>query len=155
MPTSRLREFLDSEQVNYEITKHPLAYTAQEIAAVTHTPGKELAKSVIINMDGELTMLVLPASHRINFSKLKQASGATRADLASEQEFETLFPDCQLGAMPPFGNLYGLKVLVDQSLAEDEEIAFNACNHLELMRLSFKDFERLVKPQILKFTWKP
>jgi len=155
MPDTMLREFLDSRQVKYSTIEHSPAYTAQEIAAISHIPGKELAKSVIVKMDGKMIMAVLPASRRINFSRLKEVVGATTAELATEREFEERFPDCQLGAMPPFGNLYDMVVLVDKSLADDEEIAFNACNHRELIRLSFEDFTRLVEPQILDFAWKP
>lgn len=155
MPASRLREYLDTHQVKYLTIEHSPAYTAQEIAAVSHIPGRELAKSVIVKLDGKIVMTVLPASRRINFNRLKQATGAKRIELASEQEFEELFPDCQLGAMPPFGNLYGMDVFVDESLVDDEEIAFNACNHHELIRLPFEDFKNLVKPKIFLFTWKP
>jgi Ala-tRNA(Pro) deacylase len=155
MPAETLREFLNSHQVEYSTTKHPPAYTAQEIAAISHTPGRELAKSVIIKLDGKMVMVVLPASRRINFSRLKEVTDAKTVELATEREFDALFPDCQLGAMPPFGNLYDMKVLVDNSLADDEEIVFNACTHRELIRLSFKDFTSLVKPRILEFTWKP
>lgn len=155
MPASKLREYLDSHQVKYLTIEHSPAYTAQEIAAVAHIPGRELAKTVIVKVDGELVMAVLPASRRINFNRLKQETGAKRIELSSEQEFEELFPDCQLGAMPPFGNLYGLEVLVDESLLDDEEIAFNACNHHELIRLPIEDFKALVKPRIFLFTWKP
>ena len=155
MPASMLREFLDSHQVKYSTIEHSPAYTAQEIAAISHIPGKELAKSVIVKMDGKVVMAVLPASRRINFSRLKEVTGAKTAELATEREFEELFPDCQLGAMPPFGNLYDMDVLVDKSLTDDEEIAFNACNHRELIRLSLADFTRLVKPAILEFAWKP
>ena len=155
MPATRLRDFLDSQQVKYLTIEHSPAYTAQEIAAVTHTPGKELAKSVIVRLDDKMIMVVLPASHRINFDRLKQAVRSKKAELASEGEFEELFPDCQLGAMPPFGNLYNMDVVVDESLVGDDEITFNACNHYEQIRLAFKDYEKLVKPEILKFTWKP
>ncbi len=155
MPVSRLREFLDSHQVKYTTLEHSPAYTAQEIAAVSHTPGKELAKSVIVKIDGRMAMAVLPASHRINFSRLKEATKAKMVELATEREFGDMFPDCQLGAMPPFGNLYELEVFVDESLAKDEEITFNACTHHELIRLAYKDFESLVKPKVIKFTWKP
>ena len=155
MPATMLREFLDSRQVKYSTIEHSPAYTAQEIAAISHIPGKELAKSVIVKMDGKVVMAVLPASRRINFSRLKEVTGAKTAELATEREFEELFPDCQLGAMPPFGNLYDMDVLVDKSLTDDEEIAFNACNHRELIRLSLADFTRLVKPAILEFAWKP
>ena len=155
MPATMLREFLNSRQVKYSTIEHSPAYTAQEIAAISHIPGKELAKSVIVKMDGKMVMAVLPASRRINFSRLKEVTDAKTAELATEREFEELFPDCQLGAMPPFGNLYNMDVLVDKSLTDDEEIAFNACNHRELIRLSFQDFKRLVEPTILEFTWKP
>lgn len=155
MPATMLKRFLDSHQVKYSTVEHSPAYTAQEVAAISHIPGKELAKSVIIKMDGKVVMVVLPAARRINFSQLKAVTGATTAELATEREFEERFPDCQLGAMPPFGNLYDMDVLVDESLANDEEIAFNACNHRELIRLSFADFTRLVKPKILDFAWKP
>lgn len=155
MTASRLQEFLDSQQVKYTTLRHSPAYTAQEIAAVSHVPGKELAKSIIVKLDGKMVMVVLPASHRINFNRLKQATGAKTAVLATEREFEQLFPDCQLGAMPPFGNLYDLGVFVDESLVVDEEITFNACNHHELIHLAFKDFQQLVQPEILKFTYQP
>ena len=118
----RLQEFLDTHQVKYSTIKHSPAYTAQEIAAVSHIPGNEMAKSIIVKLDGKMVMAVLPASHRINFNRLKQVTGAKTAELATESEFEELFPDCQLGAMPPFGNLYDLSVFVDESLADDEEI---------------------------------
>ena len=153
MPTRKLHEFLDANQVRYLKIEHSPAYTAQEIAAEVHIPGKQLAKTVMVKIDGEMTMAVLPADHRINFEKLKGAANAVKVELASESEFGDLFSDCSLGAMPPFGNLYGVDVLVDASLAEDEEIAFNACTHTELIKLSYMDFERLVKPKVLRFTW--
>ena len=155
MPATKLLAFLDSRQIKYSTIKHTPAYTAQEIAARSHTPGKELAKSVIVKIDGRLVMAVLPASRRINFDRLKQATEAETVDLATEREFAELFPDCQLGAMPPFGNLYNMDVLVDDSLVDDEEIAFNACNHHELIRMAFEDFTVLVQPRILDFTWRP
>ena len=155
MPATMLREFLDKRQIKYSTIEHSPAYTAQEIAATSHIPGKELAKSVIVKMDSKMIMAVLPASRRINFSRLKEVTCAKTAELATEREFEELFPDCQLGAMPPFGNLYDMEVLVDKSLTDDDEIAFNACNHRELIRMSFEDFTMLVKPAILEFAWKP
>jgi Ala-tRNA(Pro) deacylase len=152
MPTQKLQAFLDVNQVKYLKIAHSPAYTAQEIAAAVHIPGKELAKTVMVKLDDEITMAVLPADHRINFEKLREATGASRVQLADESEFGDLFPDCTLGAMPPFGNLYGIDVLVDASLSEDDEIAFNACTHTELIRLSYLDFENLVKPRVLNFT---
>ena len=155
MPTSTLFEILDSRNIKYSTIEHTPAYTAQEIAAKSHTPGRELAKSIIVKLDGRLVMVVLPASRRINFDRLKKITGAKTVELATEREFADLFPDCQLGAMPPFGNLYDMAVLVDESLTDDEEIVFNACNHHELIRMAFEDFTILVQPRILDFTWKP
>jgi Ala-tRNA(Pro) deacylase len=153
MPTQKLRAFLDENQVKYLKIGHSPAYTAQEIAAAVHIPGKELAKTVMVKIDGIMTMAVLPADQRINFEKLKEGTASKNVKLADEREFGDLFPDCSLGAMPPFGNLYGIDVLVDSSLAEDENITFNACTHTELIELSYHDFERLVNPRILDFAW--
>jgi Ala-tRNA(Pro) deacylase len=154
MPVRKLREFLDSHNVKYHSISHSETYTAQEIAASAHIPGKELAKTVMVKIDGKMAMAVLPASYRVDFDLLKEAAGASRAELASEREFKDLFPGCDIGAMPPFGNLYGVEVFVAESLAEDEEIAFNAGSHTELIRLSYKDFEGLVHPKVLKFSSK-
>ncbi len=152
MPVKKLKDFLDSNKVKYVTIKHSPAYTAPEIAGSAHIPGKELAKTVIIKVDGKMAMAVLPASQRVNFDLLKKITGASKIDLASEQEFKDLFPECEVGAMPPFGNLYGMEVFVDESLSEDEEIAFNAGSHTELIRLAYKDFERLVKPKRRKLS---
>ena len=153
MPTQKLHAFLDDNQVKYLKIGHSPAYTAQEIAAAVHIPGKEMAKTVMVKIDGKMTMAVLPADHRINFEKLKVGTGSKNALLADESEFGALFPDCTLGAMPPFGNLYGIDVLVDSSLAEDDNITFNACTHTELIQLSYRDFEKLVKPRVFAFSW--
>jgi Ala-tRNA(Pro) deacylase len=152
MPTQKLQAFLDVNQVKYLKIAHSPAYTAQELAAAVHIPGKELAKTVMVKIDDEMAMAVLPADHRINFEKLRAATGAGSVRLADENEFGDLFPDCTLGAMPPFGNLYGIEVLVDVSLVEDDEITFNACTHTELIRLAYSDFENLVKPKVLNFS---
>jgi len=152
MPVKKLKDFLDSNKVKYVTIKHSPAYTAPEIAGSAHIPGKELAKTVIIKVDGKMAMAVLPASQRVNFDLLKKITGASKIELASEQEFKDLFPECEVGAMPPFGNLYGMEVFVDESLSEDEEIAFNAGSHTELIRLAYKDFERLVKPKRRKLS---
>jgi Ala-tRNA(Pro) deacylase len=152
MPAKKLTSFLDEQKVKYVKISHSPAYTAQEIAAIAHIAGRELAKSVIVKLDGELAMAVLPASYRVDFKLLKKASKAKKAELASEEEFRDRFPECELGAMPPFGNLYDIKVYVAESLTEDDEIAFNAGSHTELIRMSFKDFERLVKPTVMKFS---
>ena len=146
MPETRLKEFLDKEHVKYVSIDHSPAFTAQEIAAEAHVPGKELAKTVIVKIDGELAMVVVPASEHVLLANLREALGARTVELANEDEFKKAFPDCETGAMPPFGNLYGMKVFVSQALREDEEIAFNAGSHSELIRLTYADYERLVHP---------
>ena len=123
-----------------------MAYTAQEIAWITHTPGKELAKTVMVKIDDVLAMAVLPASFHVDLARLKAIAGASSAAVATEREFRSQFPDCETGAMPPFGNLYGMTVYADQSLAADKEIAFNAGTHRELIRISYADFTRLASP---------
>jgi Ala-tRNA(Pro) deacylase len=155
MSTSKLREYLESNGVQYEVIEHSLAYTAQEIAASAHVPGKQMAKTVMIKIDGRIAMAVLPAPHRVNFERLKEYTSADQVELANEREFKEMFPDCEPGAMPPFGNLYGMDVYAAESLADEMEIAFCAGSHTELIRLPFKDFERLVKPKILDISWKP
>lgn len=153
MPCTRLKEFLDEREVKYIAIEHSPAYTAQEIAASAHIKGKELAKTVIVKINGKMAMLVLPASYKVNFDDLKAAIGAENVRLANEQEFKDKFPECEVGAMPPFGNLYNMDVFVAHSLSEDEEIAFNAGNHSELIKMSYSDFEKLVEPVKLKFSF--
>lgn len=152
MTVRRLREFLDENKVKYMVISHSLAYTAQEIAASAHISGQELAKTVVVKIDGEMALAVLPATYKIDFDLLKQATGAKKLELASEREFTDRFPECETGAMPPFGNLYGMDVFVAETLTEDEEIAFNAGSHTELVKLAYKDFERLVKPKVVRFS---
>src|SRR2546422_5638554 len=152
MPLTILREFLDSHNVRYIVISHSPAFTAQGIAALAHIPGKELAKTVMVKMDHSLVMAVLPASFHVDLSRLKAQAQATTVELASESEFKDRFPDCETGAMPPFGNLYGMAVFAEESLTKDKEIAFNAGTHSELIRLSWEDFLRLVKPRMLQFS---
>ena len=149
MPLTKLREFLDSRHIKYLVISHSVAYTAQGIAALTHIPGKELAKTVMVRMDGKFAMAVVPASCQVDLVRLKTVTGAKTIDLPSELEFKSRFPDCETGAMPPFGNLYGMAVFADESLASDTEIAFNAGSHRELIRLAWQDFERLVTPTVI------
>lgn len=151
MPVNRLKDLLDSNKIKYTTISHSPAYTAQQVAASAHIPGRELAKTVVIKLDGKMAMAVLPASYKIDFAQLKKAAKAKKAELASEQEFKDMFPECEVGAMPPFGNLYGMDVFVAESLTDDEEIAFNACSHKELIRMTFKDYEKLAKPKVIKF----
>ncbi len=152
MPTQKLKEFLDGNKVEYVTITHSPAYTAQQIAEMTHIPGKELAKTVIVKVDDQYAMTVLPASHRVDLDHLKQGVKADKVEVASEAEFKSLFPDCEVGAMPPFGNLYDMPVYVADKLAEDEEIAFNSGSHTELVRLSYKDFAKLVSPRVVHLT---
>lgn len=154
MPSKKLKEFLDSNKIKYVSITHSSAYTAMEIAAMAHIPGKELAKTVMIKINGRMAMVVLPATHMIKMDLLKKVVGNDNIRLATEQEFKDKFPDCDVGAMPPFGNLYGMDVYASSALREDEEIAFNAGTHTELIKLSYKDFENLVKPTVVDISYK-
>ena len=148
MPVDRLKKFLEENDVRFVTIKHSPAFTAQEIAALAHVPGKEVAKTVMVKLDGTMAMVVLPAPDHVSANRLKEFSGAEEVELASEDEFADLFPKCEVGAMPPFGNLWDMDVFVDQRLREDEQIVFNAGTHTELVRLAYADFERLVKPTV-------
>ncbi|GAB4377793.1 MAG: YbaK/EbsC family protein [Calditrichia bacterium] len=147
----RLKEYLDEQNVKYVTMIHSKAYTAQEIAAACHIPGRMFAKSVILKANGKYVMAVLPATHRINLDLFKQVSHFKEVELATEEEFESLFPRSEIGAMPPFGNLYDLPCFVDTSLTQDEEICFNATTHSEVIKMKYADYERLVKPVIGTF----
>jgi Ala-tRNA(Pro) deacylase len=151
MPTTKVRQFLDSHHIKYVVIGHSPAYTAQEIASLAHISGKEMAKTVIVKVDGKMAMAVLPASYKVDFESLKQGLGAASVELAHEWEFKHLFPDCEVGAMPPFGNLYDMPVYVAERLTEDEEIAFNSGTLTELFLMQYKDFEKLVRPRVIKF----
>lgn len=152
MPIKKLKNYLDENNIEYITIRHSLAFNAQRVAATTHIPGKELAKTVMIKLDGKMAMAVLPASYRVRLDMLKELTGAKTIELANEMEFKYLFPECEIGAMPPFGNLYDMEVFVAASLAEDTEIAFNAGTHVELIRMAYTDFERLVQPIVLAFS---
>lgn len=149
MPVKRLKEYLDNHHVKYVCMGHSPAFTAQEVAASAHVSGKQMAKTVIVNADGELCMVVLPAHDHVNFAALKLATGFKQIDLASESAFKSKFPECEVGAMPPFGNLYEMPVYVSSLLGKNEQIVFNSGTHSELMQLSYHDFERLVKPKVI------
>ncbi len=151
MPATMLKEFLDTHGVRYVTIRHSPAYTAQEVAASAHIPGKELAKTTIVNIDGVLAMAVLSANDMLDFNRLRELTGASTVVLATEAEFRARFPDCEIGAMPPLGNLYAMDVYVDQALAEDDRIAFNAGTHEELVQLAYADFAALVRPTVAAF----
>jgi Ala-tRNA(Pro) deacylase len=148
---TKLREFLDQNKVAYEVISHRQAFTAQEIAAVEHVPGKQLAKVVMLRSGKDFIMAVLPAPLRVDLGSAKAVTGNSDLALATEQEFKGLFPQCEPGAMPPFGNLYNLPVYVDRALTEDEEIVFNAGTHTQTVKMKYADFARLVQPKIAAF----
>jgi Ala-tRNA(Pro) deacylase len=151
MPAAKLKQFLDEQGVKYVTIGHSPAFTAQEIAASAHISGREMAKTVMVTLDGTMAMAVLPASRAVDFEALKAAAGASEVKLASEADFRDLFAECEVGAMPPFGNLYDMAVYADESLAEDDEIAFNAGTHKELVKLAWSDYQRLVEPTVAAF----
>lgn len=150
MPLQALTSFLDQHGVKYTSIRHSRAFTAQEVAASAHIKGKELAKTVMVKLDGKMAMAVLPASFQVDLNLLREAAGGAGVELAAEAEFRGLFPDCETGAMPPFGNLFGMDVFADEGLAADEQIAFNAGSHTELIQLDYKDFVQLAKPKVAR-----
>ncbi|MFC1627660.1 aminoacyl-tRNA deacylase [Gemmatimonadota bacterium] len=154
MPIKRLKKYLNENKVKYVSVKHSPAYTAQEIAAEAHVPGKALAKTVMVKVDGKMAMCVLPASYKVDFAELKQAASMKDCELATEKEFQEYFPESELGAMPPFGNLYDMDTYVAESLTVNEEIAFNAGSHTELLKMEYAAYESLVQPKIVKFSFK-
>ena len=154
MPAKRLKEFLEREGIRYSNQPHPTAYTAQEVAASAHIPGSRFAKTVIVNIDGKLAMVVLPANRKVILQDLRDLTGSDHVTFPSEDEFEARFPDCEPGAMPPFGSLFGVRVLCDKALAREFEIEFNGGAHTETIRMRFSEFEMLESPTILEMSEK-
>ena len=152
MAIKKLKSYLDDNKIKYVSIIHSQAYTAQETAESAHIPGKEMAKTIIVKSGDGLVMVVLPASEKADLDLVKGAIHADSVQLASEQEFKDLFPNCETGAMPPFGNLYGMPVYVEESLSRNSNIAFNAGSHTELIKLSYKDYNRLVKPKVARIS---
>ena len=152
MPVETLKRFLDEQQVKYVSIRHSIAYTAQEIAESAHISGDQMAKTVIVKLDDDLAMAVLRAPDKIDIDLLRSAAGAVSAELAGEDEFKSRFPKVDVGAMPPFGNLYDMRVYVDEPLSRNRRIAFNAGSHSELMQLEYADFARLVAPKLANFS---
>ena len=148
----KLKDYLEENKIRYETMVHAPVYTSQEIAATMHVPGKELAKVVMVKVDGKMVMLVLPASYRVDTKKLKKVLKCKKLGISKEKDFEELFPDCEVGAMPPFGNLYNLEVWVDQVLTEDEFIVFQAGSHVETLKIKYTDYARLVNPKVGDFS---
>lgn len=147
-----LKEYLDKEHIRYTTLSHTPAFTAEEIAASAHIPGKNLAKTVMVKIDGKLAMTVLPATEKVDLDRLREVTGARKAILAAEDDFKGRFPGYEIGAMPPFGHLFGMDIFVSASLAEDREIAFNAGTHTDLVLMSYADFARLARPKVVSFS---
>ncbi len=145
----RLRDYLDENRISYTHCTHRLAYTAQEIAAAQHVPGREMAKTIVLKADGQFALLILPAVMKIDLKSLRDELPYKHLELATEKEFTSLFPDSEVGAMAPFGNLYNLPVFVDKSLTADDEIVFNAGTHIDTIRMCYQDFVRLARPAIV------
>jgi Ala-tRNA(Pro) deacylase len=149
----RVTELLDKSGVNYEITEHKPTFTAQRMAAVEHEPGKYVAKPVIIKADDKYMMCVLSANLKIDLNGLKGQLGTGSVELAKEEEIGRLFPDCELGAEPPFGNLYELPTIMDKAMENDDHIVFQAGMHDKAIRMSMADYRKLVEPKILAFSY--
>lgn len=149
--TPRLKKYLDENQVRYEVTTHPEAYTSQEIAAMLHKSGKRLAKVVMVKAGDEWVMVVLPGHELVDIGRLETILGSRQVRLATEEEFKNLFPDCEVGAMPPFGNLYHIPVYLDERLLQYDRFYFEAGNHTETVTMSMADYRRLVSPKIALF----
>ena len=147
----KLKQMLEEAGVSYKTTKHPEAFTAQEVAAAEHVPGKAMAKVVIVLADKMPVMAVLPASYRVNFDKLKALVGAKKVRLASEDEFAELFPESEIGAMPPFGGPEDMPIYSDRVLEEDDKITFNAGTHTETVTIAYADYTRLAHPTVADF----
>ena len=146
MPSQTVRGFLDASDVQYRTIPHPEAFTASETAAAAHVPGSELAKTVIVKLDSEPAMLVLPSTCRLDMERVRTATGSETAQLATEEEFRFLFPDCELGAMPPLGKVYRLPVYVCQGLTQEPEICFNGGSHRQLVRMAYAEFAQIAEP---------
>ena len=145
--STRLKQLLDSSNVPFQIEVHPLAYTAEEVAESAHVSGYDMAKVVVVVADGQHIMVVVPANHKVDLPALREFLGAESLRLAQESEFAAEFPDCEIGAMPPVGALYSLRMVASEALRQDEEIYFNGGSHREIVKMKREDWERLAKPE--------
>ncbi len=153
MPFTKLENFLKDNDVSFNKIVHHKTFTAQRTAADAHISGKEIAKTVMMIIDNRMSMVVLPGDMQIDFDLLKHAIGAKKIRLATEIEFKDIFPNCEVGAMPPFGNLYNIPVYVAEALTQDIFIAFNGGTHSLLVQMKYKDYQRLVNPLVLKIAY--
>ena len=148
---TKLQQYLDDNKIKYDVLSHTRTYTAQDTAQAAHVSGSEVAKSVVVKADDRFVLVVLPATRKADVERLQDILNTKDVRIAHEFEFTSLFPGCEVGAMPPFGNLYGLEIYVDESLTQDEQIVFNACTHVDAIQMKYKDFERLANPKIATF----
>jgi Ala-tRNA(Pro) deacylase len=155
MATRRILEFLDGNHVSYAVIHHPAATAAQRVAESMHLPGKFLVKTVVVKLDGRLALAVVPAVNDVDLTLLGRASGTNHVELAEKADFVDRFADCQLGAMPPFGNLFGIDAYVDRNIAKLDKIAFNAGTHTDAIAMSFADYRRLAHPRLVKIATEP
>lgn len=155
MISVRLKKFLDDNLVGFDVVQHDPAFTAQELAARMHVPGREFVKVVVVKLNGVFALTAVPAHRRVDLKALARAAGVRKCSLATENEFQQLFPDCEVGAMPPFGNLYNLPTYVDQEVAYNEVIVINAGTHAEAIRVRYGDLKRLVHPRVGRFAVPP
>ena len=151
MPAQKLKRMLDQKNIKYISINHSPAYTARETAASTFVPRREFAKTIIVDVDGEKVMAVLSASRHVDLEALRKLADGKEARLATEDEFEELFPDCEVGAMPPFGSLYDTRVFVDQMVTEVDDLCFNAGSHEQIMRMDCRDYLNLERPVVGAF----
>ena len=152
MPAERLKNYLDSQEIKYLSISHSMAFTALEIAKSAHIPSKEMSKTVIVSVRDHPSMAISPSVQRFNLNILRDAFDTDQVELTGEDEFSTLFPDCEVGAMPPFGNLYGMETYVAESITEQEYIAFNAGSHSEIIKMLYHDYEKLSSPKFIILT---
>ena len=150
--SKRLRDLFEEARISYEVYNHPVAFTAQKIGEGVHCSGDRMAKVVMLNVDGKLAMSVVTGTQRVHLTTTCASIGAGEVRLATEDEFTSRFPDCEIGAMPPFGNLFGLPVYLDPAVAKDETICFNAGNHAQTVRIHYQDYERLDRPHVVRLT---
>jgi Ala-tRNA(Pro) deacylase len=148
-----VKQLLTEKGVTYDVLEHRTTFTAQQLAEAVHVRGDDVAKTVLLKADGEFLLAVLPSTHNIDMKKAKEAVGAKEIVLAAEHEFGKLLPDCELGAVPPFGSKYGLRTLVAEPLTHDEQIVFEGNTHQEAIRMKYADFEKLEKPLVAEFTY--
>jgi len=147
----RLLAYLKENNIDYVLSEHPKAYTAQRVAAEAHISGKKFLKTIVVKIDGKLALAVLPANDRVGFDEFAKQLHARKVELASEEEFRNQFPDCETGGMPPFGNLYGMDTYISSDIVDSDQIAFNACNHVDMVTMKFEDFNKLVNPIVVHF----